>query len=108
MNEETLRWLAGLHPGDIGAYAALVILLCLLVWGVHTDNFVFGPRWRDKVEECKTCKAENADLAKALVEANNDIRAAEKEDNQKIIEISRLRMEREFQWRTPSQQGNMQ
>jgi hypothetical protein len=108
VNEETLRWLSGLRPGDIGAYAALVILLVLLVWGIHTDNFVFGPRWRDKVEECKTCKQEKEAISQSLAKANETIRSAEKEDNAKLNEILRLRMEREFQWRTPSQQGNAQ
>lgn len=108
MNEETLRWLAGLRPGDITAYAALVILLVVVVWGVHTDNLVFGPRWRDKVEECKTCKSEKEEISKALVKSNEEVRAAEREDNAKLNEIYRLRMEREYQWRTPSQQGNAQ
>lgn len=109
MSEETLKWLSGLQPGSISAYAILVLIIVVGIWAIHTDNVAFGPRWRDKVEECKTCNKKVEELTAALTEANKSLKEQEREENRRIIEIERLRMQMEFhQWRMPSQPGTTQ
>lgn len=101
---EFLKWASTLNPGDISNYAVLVILIVGGMFLLHKEHVVTGPRWRDKVEECKKCNTEKSELSAALVTANEAIKKAAESDTQKLVELERLRVQREYGWRIPAQQ----
>lgn len=100
-NPELWKWVAGLKPGDISNYAILVIFIIGSIYALHKEHIVMGSRWRDKVTECSECKT-------ALESAKSAIERAAQSDTEKLVELTRLRVEREHSWRTLPQSGQSQ
>lgn len=105
MDPELVKWITGLHPGDVSAFGLVVLALVLILVGSHKSWYVSGSEHTRTVDmltkQIAQKDADNAALKAALDVANRTLTDERDTNVEQRMELVRLRLEREYQWRPP-------